>query len=418
MVRNYRICMKYRVIWNFLIVGMLACACRQPDKGSHEYRYEAQPVDVKVCQTDSVCRVEGFSSFQMPGHFTWGASVLRGDDGKYYMVYSASEAGTYRFTDAWVFGSKMGLAVSDSPDGGFQHLGFFMNADGFADDRSCWDAQTVCNPHLRKFGDRYYLYYAASVVGGTDDCGLPRRARIQQNQKIGVISFRSFPDLLKGEFIHSDTPLLSPRTRVKPDGVLEPSPAGTVPKPDNLIVVNPSVVYRPSDGKYLLYFKGNIYDPGWRGVHGVAIGDAPDGPFTALDEQVFQLEKAGEKLSAEDPYVWYHQGDKCFYAVFKDFGGQFTQGEPGLAVMASEDGIHWTLPEHSLFMKKQLRLQGGEVLSVDRLERPQLLLDEEGNPEVLYAACSVHDLNPRKTGDSFNVQIRIRAERQESKTDK
>lgn len=86
--------------------------------------------------------------------------------------------------------------------------------------------------------------------------------------------------------------------------------------------------------------------------------------------------------------------------------------------MASEDGIHWILPEHSLFMKKQLCLQGGEVLSVDRLERPQLLLDEEGNPEVLYAACSVHDLNPRKTGDSFNVQIRIRAERQESKTDK
>lgn len=381
-----------------------------------EYVFEAQSVDLKIDSVADGYKVEGMSAFQLPGHFVWGASVTKDKDGKYYMIYSAPETGVYPFNKAWVFGSKMGLAVSDRPDGGFRQLGFFMNQDGFTEDKSAWDAQTTSNPHVRKFGDRYYLYYAASVDPGNEHIRakadtLPRRDRIQQSQQIGVISFKSFPDLLEGKFTHSDKPLLSPRTRVKSDNVVNPSPEGIEPKLDNLIVVNPSVVYRPADGKYLLYFKGNIYDPHWRGVHGVALSDSPTGPFTALDEPVFHIEGASEKLSAEDPFVWYHQNDQCFYAVFKDFNGQFTKGEPCLAIMSSQDGIHWNLPEHSMFMKKELILPNGASVEVKRLERPQLLLDEEGNPEVLYAACAIDDVNPRIDGGSFNVQIKIRAKK-------
>lgn len=381
-----------------------------------EYVFEAQPIDLKIDSVADGYKVEGMSAFQLPGHFVWGASVTEAEDGKYYMIYSAPETGVYPFNKAWVFGSKMGLAVSDRPDGGFRQLGFFMNQDGFTEDKSAWDAQTTSNPHVRKFGDRYYLYYAASVDPGNEHIRakadtLPRRDRIQQSQQIGVISFKSFPDLQEGKFTHSDKPLLSPRTRVKSDNVVNPSPEGIEPKPDNLIVVNPSVVYRPTDGKYLLYFKGNIYDPHWRGVHGVALSDSPTGPFTALDEPVFHIEGASEKLSAEDPFVWYHQNDQCFYAVFKDFNGQFTKGKPCLAIMSSQDGIHWNLPEHSMFMKKELILPNGASVEVKRLERPQLLLDEEGNPEVLYAACAIDDVNPRIDGGSFNVQIKIRAKK-------
>ena len=381
-----------------------------------EYVFEAQPIDLKIDSVADGYKVEGMSAFQLPGHFVWGASVTEAEDGKYYMIYSAPETGVYPFNKAWVFGSKMGLAVSDRPDGGFRQLGFFMNQDGFTEDKSAWDAQTTSNPHVRKFGDRYYLYYAASVDPGNEHIRakadtLPRRDRIQQSQQIGVISFKSFPDLLEGKFTHSDKPLLSPRTRVKSDNVVNPSPEGIEPKPDNLIVVNPSVVYRPTDGKYLLYFKGNIYDPHWRGVHGVALSDSPTGPFTALDEPVFHIEGASEKLSAEDPFVWYHQNDQCFYAVFKDFNGQFTKGKPCLAIMSSQDGIHWNLPEHSMFMKKELILPNGASVEVKRLVRPQLLLDEEGNPEVLYAACAIDDVNPRIDGGSFNVQIKIRAKK-------
>ena len=85
-------------------------------------------------------------------------------------------------------------------------------------------------------------------------------------------------------------------------------------------MVNPAVVYCPANRKYFLYFKGNVYDPGWRGVHGVAISDEPAGPFRVLDDNVFEFETGtDQKLNAEDPYVWYHRKDRCFYAVFKGF---------------------------------------------------------------------------------------------------
>lgn len=399
---------------NILLSAALCAAVYSPAH-AQAYRVQAEPAEISVSRRDGTAVVSGDGAFQVPGHFVWGASVIQGDGGRYYMVYSAVPTGKYSFDPAWVLGSKMGLAVSDRPDGGFRHLGFFLNQDGFRPDQSAWDAQTVMNPHLRKFGDKYYLYYVGGVDLGNDrvrsaDGTLPLRARVQQSLRIGVIEFDSFNDLLAGKFERSNVPLLAPRTRVKPGDIVDPSPEGTQPMPDNIIVVNPAVVYRPSDGKYLLYFKGNVYDPTWRGVHGVAISDSPAGPFVPLDLEVLTIKGGDKRLSAEDPYVWYCDRDKQFYAIFKDFTGAFTRGEPCLAVMQSRDGIEWELPEQSLFMKKQVVLPSGEILKVARLERPQLLVDGQGVPQVLYSACAVDEVNGRTDGGSFNVQIPLRSE--------
>lgn len=373
--------------------------------------FGACKVDIKIDTTDAGYLISGPSALSVPGHFVWGGSVAKADDGKYYMIYSAPETGRFPFNNAWVQGSKMGLAVSERPDGGFRHLGFFMNADGFSHDASSWDAQSVSNPTICRFDGKYYLYYAGTSDPGNSKVSSPvdtlaRRDRLQQNQKIGVISFDSFPGLLEGKFTHSEAPLLAPRTRVKPDNVVDPSPEGTVAGPDNLIVVNPSVIFRKSDRKYLLYFKGNVYDPYWRGIHGVAVSDSPTGPFVAQDDPVFVLD-GDAKLSAEDPYVWYCKADDRMYAVFKDFTGHYTKAGPCLAIMESDDGISWRLPENSLFMKKELRLSDGSTLAVERLERPQLLVDDNGIPMVLYAACAIDNVNPRTDGGSVNIQIRI-----------
>lgn len=409
--------MKLKSLLYIIGISLIACLTNCQPQETPDSRYEALPVEMEICQEGYSPVGKGYSAFQVEGHFVWGASVLKSEeDGKYYMVYSAPEAKEgCPFDPAWVYGSKMGLAVSERPDGGFRHLGFFLNEDGFATDTSAWDAQTVMNPHLRRFNGKYYLYY----VGGKEATHLPiqakdggrldKRSRIQQMLCIGVLSFETFDDLRKGKFLKSQTPLLVPRTRVKPDDIVAPSPEGTVPKPDNIIVVNPSVVYRPSDHKYLLYFKGNIYDPFWRGVHGVALSDSPEGPFIPLDTPVFDLPSSdGQKLSAEDPYVWYNRKKDMFYAIFKDFTGHFTQSGPCLAIMQSKDGIQWELPEHSLFMKKELILRSGDTIQVNRLERPQLLLDADGEPQVLYAACSIEDLNSKSDGSSFNVQIPLK----------
>ena len=46
---------------------------------------------------------------------------------------------------------------------------------------------------------------------------------------------------------------------------------------------------------------------------------------------------------------------------------------------------------------------------MNRLERPQLLIDENGDPQAIYCACSLVDINPRKDGISFNVYIPLKS---------
>lgn len=394
-----------------MVVGFAFLAWMQ---GWAQHSWQAGAVNIDIIDRGDSKFPSGFSAFSLKNHFVWCGSAIRAEeDGKYYLFYSAMESGPEKpeFIDAWLLGSMIGVAVSDSPYGGYKDIGIIYNKDGYRPDNSSWDAQMAHNPHIKRYNGKYYLYYC-----GTADPGekafvkgkLSRRDRLQQNQKLGVLCFNSIKELLEGKFTCNEQPLLAPRTRVKPDNVLEPSPEGTVAQPDNLILVNPAVVYHPLKKKYYLYFKGNVYDPTWRGVHGVAIADAPEGPFMVQDDYVFEFETGNNrKLNAEDPFVWYHRKDNCFYAVFKDFTGGFTKDKPGLAIMYSDDGIHWKLPEHSLFMNKEIILKDGKHIEVDRLERPQLLLDENDEPIVLYSACSITPLNRKQDGSSFNVQIPI-----------
>lgn len=383
-------------------------------QGWSQRSYQADAVDLSITTRGESKFASGFSCFSLEGYFIWcGSAIQAAEDGKYYLFYSAMESGIHhpKFVDAWLLGSQIGVAVSDSPYGGYKNIGLIYNKDGYTPDQRSWDAQTVSNTHIKRFNGKYYLYYCGSVDIGEQAIvkgQLSRRDRIQQNQKLGVLCFNTIEELLAGKFSCNEQPLLTPRTRVKPNDILEPSPENTTVKADNIIMVNPAVVYRPSDKKYLLYFKGNVYDPTWRGVHGVAIADHPEGPFMVTDTPVFDFKTPNnQKLNAEDPYVWYHKKDECFYAVFKDFTGGFTKGELGLAIMQSEDGIQWQLPENSLFMKKEIILKNGEHMSVDRLERPQLFLNEHDEPIVLYSACSITPLNQKQDGSSFNIQIPI-----------
>jgi len=392
-----------------LFVGFVV-SCQKPS-----FIYQAQPVDISVYKENGKIRVSGPSVFQIPDSFVWCGSPIQVQN-KYYLFFSAWESGpdVPSFANSWMLYSKIGCAVSDSPNGNFHRLKMILKGRKDQGDSTAWDAQVVHNPLIKAFNGKYYLYYCASkdpgsLPAGTEGAKLSKQVRTRLNQKIGVIEFDSMEDLLAGRFIRSDQPLLSPRTRVINIDIMNSSAPGTIPGPDNLICVNPAVVFRPSDGKYLLYFKGNIYDPEWRGVLGVALSDSPAGPFVATNNFVFDFkDKDGKKVSAEDPYVWYHRKDKLFYAVMKDFTGKLTGGEPGLAMMQSVDGITWDPAPNPLFMKKELILKDGSHFKVDRLERPQLLLDESDDPIVLFAACSIDDCNPKKDGGTFNVQIPLK----------
>jgi len=359
--------------------------------------------------------IESRSILRDSNEFVWGGSCVLGEDGKYHLFYSMFEAGINKppFGDSWLLTSKIAHAVSDHPDRDFRFTNIVLYGAAHDGDSLAWDAQGVHNPHIKKFGKRYYLYYIGSRDPGEEPEGSPgfgvrKRDRIQQVQQVAVIGVDKISDLVNGNFERPQKPLLGPRTRVKPDKVIDPSPPGTEAKPDNMIVVNPSVTFRPSDQKYLMYFKGNLWDPGWRGAHGVAVADHPEGPFVPDDRFMFDVRMPDGKLaSAEDPYVWYHHPSKRFYAIVKDFTGRITGTEPGLALLVSHDGYDWLKALDPLFSKLQISLNDGTVICVNNLERPQLLLDKWGNPKVFYAAVSITPLGGKTDGSTFHVQIPI-----------
>jgi hypothetical protein len=395
-----------------LVLTALLLACMGASVPNNVLRVVPKPVDAKLV-TEESNYLQGPSVLKLDGYFVWGATVVQGDDDKYHMVFSLWESGPDRdvFNNGWVLESKLGYAVSDYPDRDFKFQKIFLKGARYDGNPEAWDAQGVHNPHLKKFGDKYYLYY----IGGRDlgekmAPDLDKRTRVQQNQQIGVLEFSSFQDLLDGKFDRPSKPLLSPRTRVKANQVLLPSPPGTEVKPDNLIVVNPSVDYNPNTGEYMLFFKGNIYEPNWKGVHGVATGPTPTGPFVAKDQFIFDVRMPdGSIASAEDPYVWYSKAYGRFFAVVKDFTGRISGGNPkDLAILESEDGIDWKLGENPQFLKPEVILADGSQQKLNRFERPQLLLDKKGLPRYLYAAASVDNVNGKKDGSSFNVHIPLK----------
>jgi len=403
-----------RITKYFLLLFAILSGCKDT-----ALLIEPGSIEGNIEENGGVTIINSPNTLQDPDKFVWGASVIKGEDGNYHMLYSRWGTGTENtnFSNAWVLYSEIAYAVSEYPDRGFTNKAVILKGRMHDGDSTAWDAQSVHNPHIRRFNNKYYLYYIGNkdpgpVPEGQPGWKLSKRDRCQQNQLIGVIEFNSFNDLLEGNFLRPEKPLLIPRTRVKHDteNAYNPSPESIKPLPDNLITVNPSVVYRESDKKYLLYFKGNIYDPVWRGVHGVALSDVPTGPFTALDDFVFDLRNEdGSQASAEDPYVWYHKGHKIFYAIIKDFTGIISGSEPGLAILESEDGINWTKPvEGTSLIKKEIVFESRDTINVSHLERPQILTDNSGNPIVLYAACSFEPVGNKKDGSTFNVHIPLR----------
>jgi len=107
-------------------------------------------------------------------------SVIRGEDDRYHMFYAVWDAGPEKppFQDGWLLGSEIAYAVSDYPDRGYAFQKILLTGrknDGVPD---AWDAQTVHNPHVRRFGDSYYLYYIGSRDPGPQPAGVSHILRL------------------------------------------------------------------------------------------------------------------------------------------------------------------------------------------------------------------------------------------------
>lgn len=308
--------------------------------------------------------------------YIWGGSLVKSlEDGMYHMYYSRWPKELKM--EGWVTHSEIAHAVSNSPYGPFEFKDIAIGAR----DKELWDGLVAHNPTIHYFNGKYYLYY----MGTTGDSYSEREYwKFRNNQKIGVaVSESPF-----GPWVRQNKPLID--ISANPDAH------------DALMVSNPAVTLMP-DGKYLMVYKAAakkgkapMFGPV---VHLTAVAESPEGPFIKQNQPIFTAEK--NEFPAEDPYIWYDDSLKYYYAIVKDMNGAFTDVGKSLVLFISKDGFNWELAEHPLVSKLKVVMENGEILQLDKLERPQIYIE---NGQLVALLCAAR-INAKH---SFNIQIPLR----------
>jgi len=338
-------------------------------------------------------RVDSSDFFIQKDYYVWCSTVIKGADGKFHMFYSRWPHGKRALDDdsmnyifdgfrGWNKYSEIAYAVSDNIYGPYKYVKTILKGDG---DKNKWDCYTMHNPQVRKFGSYYYLYYISNSYDSTLKFDNPKftnewRHWLQYNatQKIGVIKFKSFNDLLKGKFSKPPAPLM---------------------KPDSIntfeVTTNPTVIQGPDKKFYMLYKsrKPNVGNM----TFWMAVSDKPDRDFK-LASEVF----TDADMSCEDPCLWYDRNRKRFYAAVKYYSNskKIISQFGALALITSADGLHWKAANHSLISLRELNMSNGHTIVLSHLERPFMVTDKNGQPTALFAAASV---NEPTEGDVKNV---------------
>ena len=311
--------------------------------------------------------------FKTEGYFNWGASIIKGKDGKYHMFYSRWEK-KYSFL-GWLIYSEVAHATSKSPTGPWKYKETVLEGRG----RGHWDAITAHNPKIKYFDGKYYLYYCSTNMSDTDytDADMLETAHTGYNHKFWKIlrpkqrTGVAVANSINGPWVRKETPL------IEPSG------------PITTLTVNPAID-RGKDGRYYLVVKGDKpNEKRFIRNQAVAISDKPDRPFEIQSQPVIDY------IDTEDMSIWYDKDKARFYGIFhSNHDGQF------IGLVTSVDGIKWKKAADYWMMPKKVLKEDGSFYVADRLERP-FVFYEAGKPQVLSLAA-------RKGNESYNILIPIK----------
>ena len=268
------------------------------------------------------------------GYATWDGHLLK-EDGTYYLIYSRwkTKGGD------WLTTSEICIAESNTLEGPYTHKKVLLKGRGLG----YWDELNAHNPKLKKYGDKYYLYYISSRSGET-------RGHIRDSQRTGV----AIADSLMGPYERREKPIVEPK------------------HPVNNITVNPGVAQSP-DGRYVMILKGDkkaklpTERMGQR-VQGLALANSPSGPFE------IQPKLAIGDLDTEDASLWYDKRRKAFFAIY--------HAHSHVGLITSPDGINWKPAAHPVVLKKKVTLADGTVMQLHCNERP-FVFYEDARPAAL-----------------------------------
>ena len=288
--------------------------------------------------------------------FVWDPSVIRGEDGRYRLFFSRWPK-AYTFS-SWLTHSEIAVACADRPEGPYGESKTILQSR-----TNAWDKISVYNSKVYRFNSKVYLYYCSKDDGDAnyDEKKLIEIARKGYSpNEWCYLAYRQRPDVaiadtVDGPWKRLDAPIAQPN--------------GTIVDQ----TVNPAVAQAP-DGTFRIILKGRT--PGPRGPWSLQIGgkaNSPEGPYT--------LEKGGcfGDFATEDATMWYDAKRSRYYAIVHAHGQNF------LALLTSENGLNWRAAKHMFVCKKEIPLKDGTLLKVNRMERPEILL-ENGQPVMLSVA--------------------------------
>jgi hypothetical protein len=186
------------------------------------------------------------------------------------------------------------------------------------------------------------------------------------NKRIGL----AVADDIYGEFVRKDKPILEPRD---------------CSYWDCTITTNPMVTIMPNGKTYMIYKSRRAFAKPLQ--LGIAVADSPDGEFKRIsDNPIFGFES--DDFHIEDPYIWYDFKRKKFCLIAKDDvknGSCGVTGEWGSGFYAeSDDCIDFEIPENPTVYTRTVTWADGRKTIQPNLERPSLLLDENGEPTHIF----------------------------------
>jgi hypothetical protein len=314
----------------------------------------------------------------------WCGSVIKAENGKYYMFYSRWPKSEGH--GAWITHSEIALARADRPEGPYKHLKVVFKARG----NQYWDGVCTHNPAAIVHNGKYYLYYMGATGNAEIKKGFdysPAWYNYRNNQRIGV-AVANDPE---GEWNRFDKPVLD----VSKDSAAY----------DAMMVSNPAITV-DQNGRAILVYKQVEKNGTYRGGrvrYGVAFSKSIMGPFTKHPQPIFedkQNPNAKEWMIAEDPFIWNHKGTN--YAIVRDVIGKFTGSAGGLALFSSKDAIQWNPAKYPKVISKDVFGENEKKFD-DKLERPCLLM-ENGLPIYLFGAMGIE-----KRKHSMNIAVPLKA---------
>ena len=306
--------------------------------------------------------------------YNWGSGIVKGDDGKYHLIYSQmpKEHGFF----SWLTDGIVSRAVSDHPAGPYSHVEVVLKGRG----EGYWDAYTAHCPKVYKFEGKYYIYYMSTNSGKLsllpEQLEEVRRSKwkpdnlrgmMRLNQRIGV----AVADRIEGPWKRFDTPLIEPQL------------------PIANIVNNVTVTERPGGG-YLMVVRGDQPDQPKNQIirmQAVLLADNPLGPW------VMQPKPVVKDYNSEDPEVWYDAARNRYYSLYHAFGY--------MGMITSKDGLDWKRAKHYKVSDKSYTTTSGDTINVHRYERPTIY-HENGKPLVMTAGIRLLD------GDTHSMFIPLK----------